>query len=744
MIKFGLKPIPCHRDDVPEKKKPQPDNTPKDDSVTKFVHSTSHHVTIAKAVVLCPFDILACLPFHRALHAQGVSFANSFPTREIIDEGLAALLGVNGQEYAKYLTQAKAYKQQLSQEEAAGRPVETEEDKAKGKSADVRLSDKVFDRPFDERFGQYPLVDLDPPKKGNQAANAEKGKKAKAKSKKGKESAKGKEREVTPADSELMPPPENENLFGDLDGDDTVFDNLSINEADVDDDGTKVDLSRVVPSEYAQSILYGTSNPISYPPPVMTFYGRMFKGVVNTFNNSFYRILRDANVLQSQSSPKSRATMLQDKLEAKIKSRYGDQYEFAAMRECFGDWAVVEIDGQLAPAKGPPGRPIIPGYEARIGHFLGSLRTFVARNDKTALANILKLDEKVTGAIGRFRNYYEAKKVPRKNIAGLVELFGGLLHSYKRLQAEPSMLFTRYATVLWKAAAEFDKMDPQVLAGLPAEEQEVISAIQQQVAQVEQTTAAIDNDAIEAEANSEGYALALGAKVSHGTDDEDEEEQVTTDSVMTAPDYGVDFFARWDAWDFVIYFGIVREQDAAAIKLVDEMSRDTAHEREMDSEGKPKVDATGQYIWKNPRHHRARLEIVIPGLNRWETEPINRSDWEVEQSAAAEKGETAQRTSQNHRRIVPSVHQLAGLANLLARGYLDPKYAPHHSGTILCDDVGVGKTLQGLMASVMIDYYDRNRGYFRDQPAPVQAPWKKHWCYSARDAEHGTKEPTDE
>jgi hypothetical protein len=124
LLKYHVKPIPCHREDVPGKKKAQPDNTPKDDSMSRYSHTSGHHTTVASTVVLAPSDIFCCLPFSRALHAQGVSFANSFPTREIFEKGLHRLLGENGQEYDEWLVQAEAFEAKLVKEEAAARAPE--------------------------------------------------------------------------------------------------------------------------------------------------------------------------------------------------------------------------------------------------------------------------------------------------------------------------------------------------------------------------------------------------------------------------------------------------------------------------------------------------------------------------------------------------------------------------------------------------------------------------------------------
>jgi hypothetical protein len=109
---------------VPEKKKAQPDNTSKDDSMSRYSHTSAHYTTVASTVMLAPFDVFAYLPFPRALHAQSVSFAKSFPTRETNEKGLHQLLGENGQEYDNWLVQAEAFKAKLAKEEAAARAPE--------------------------------------------------------------------------------------------------------------------------------------------------------------------------------------------------------------------------------------------------------------------------------------------------------------------------------------------------------------------------------------------------------------------------------------------------------------------------------------------------------------------------------------------------------------------------------------------------------------------------------------------
>jgi hypothetical protein len=93
----------------------------------------------------------------------------------------------------------------------------------------------------------------------------------------------------------------------------------------------------------------------------------------------------------------------------------------------------------------------------------------------------------------------------------------------------------------------------------------------------------------------------------------------------------------------------------------------------------------------NPKVHFARMNTSIPGLKKFEDEPIDRHVWEQILKSAS-KDYPPQPSSATHPSIFPSARQLTGVVNILMRGYLNPLYYPNNNVTQLCDAVGVGKT----------------------------------------------------
>lgn len=104
------------------------------------------------------------------------------------------------------------------------------------------------------------------------------------------------------------------------------------------------------------------------------------------------------------------------------------------------------------------------------------------------------------------------------SLPALVEVFGGFVHWYKRMQAETPMLLTKYSKLLWVAPAQFDKMDPETFSALYTDTQKRVSEIQQRVAQIHQTSDEIEDEIVGNEGNGEGHSLA--AQATRATEDE--------------------------------------------------------------------------------------------------------------------------------------------------------------------------------------------------------------------------------
>jgi hypothetical protein len=125
--------------------------------------------------------------------------------------------------------------------------------------------------------------------------------------------------------------------------------------------------------------------------------------------------------------------------------------------------------------------------------------------------------------------------------------------------------------------------------------------------------------------------------------------------------------------------------------------------------------------------------------------PRDQSSWDLFFIEEGQNSKDALRSEATHQPIFPTVHQLAGVANILARGYLTPLYDPHHRHTFLQDDVGVGKTLQAFMAIAILEYYRRQFPQGCPSTPAIMRPWKKRWSIGKRvEGVEGLQDLTDE
>jgi len=238
-----------------------------------------------------------------------------------------------------------------------------------------------------------------------------------------------------------------------------------------------------------------------------------------------------------------------------------------------------------------------------------------------------------------------------------------------------------------------------------------------------------------------GFASYNFAKAINSDIPQSDEEAMSLDDLLVESDYGVETFKGMDAWDIIELLGLVGLQTPEQIALVQSATKIQAHQRQTDSAGDPIKGEDGEWIWDNSEAHFARMKIRFPGINWLDSEPMNRNEWDDYVDKCVTDGTTPLRSVETHAPIHPSVHQLMGVANIMARGYLDPKYAPHHSHTLLQDDVGVGKTLQFLMVIALLDYYRNATAMTPSTCPPIMLPWKKQWSVGRR--EEGKEEFVD-
>lgn len=295
--------------------------------------------------------------------------------------------------------------------------------------------------------------------------------------------------------------------------------------------------------------------------------------------------------------------------------------------------------------------------------------------------------------------------------------------AYRSFSAFPSEWFTEFLEAYTNFAQSLgDRLDSDLFPlAMKDKRKETLALIEQ--ARGEDADRVADMN--EGEAVAEAIATASTSRTAH--QQQPEPAGFTTADILSEGDMGVSLFESWDAWDYVVYFGIEHLQDPAMKALVSQGGREWCHERHLASDGTYAVDAQGEYKWVRPHHHLARTDIVWPGLREFDQEPIDRTAWMAHVISEKKQGRAARPTRLTHTRLLPTIHQLAGVANIVARGYLDPRAAPHHSHSLLCDDVGVGKTLQGIMAITILNYYRSQSQRYASRPAPIMASHKAPW-----------------
>ena len=107
-----------------------------------------------------------------------------------------------------------------------------------------------------------------------------------------------------------------------------------------------------------------------------------------------------------------------------------------------------------------------------------------------------------------------------------------------------------------------------------------------------------------------------------------------------------------------------------------------------------------------------------------DTQPKDQTQWDLYLDNCTTTVTTPKVTKESHAEIFPTTHQLAGVANIIARSYLYPLHASNYSPTLLQDDVGIGKTLQCVMVITLLNYYhDKFKAGNPNIPATA-TPWK--------------------
>lgn len=482
----------------------------------------------------------------------------------------------------------------------------------------------------------------------------------------------------------------------------------------------------VDPQFAPQTVLYGCGDRSTIPPAFPDLYTTLFTWVQHSFNRSMRKVAEEENELQSSFPYEARSG---NNKALALRQDYSDKTLKKAALLVFGAHVIIERGGVYTYATGPPGGPEIDHYADRCKTFVNGLKYAFKRNDANHLTSILTLDS--TYVASKFpgsdkfmsENKYTSSKIKK----WLPDVVAGCA-KYKHHGASMSTWFTNFVRKFWISASALGDTPTSLNQGLSTEMLQSIQQAVEECRKAQEQEQIDDSEFQQARAVAESVALAGTARGPNG--DLTEGPEFTIGDVLSDGDLGVSMFRGWDAWQFVEYFGIEHIQSKRVIKLASRLTIEECHERKKDTNGKYLKDNNGDYIWVYPKHHQARSEIVWPGLKAWDDEPINRDLWlSTIEHHVANGLPPAVPTRDTHTRLCPTVHQLSGVANIIARGYLDPQAAPFHSHSIICDDVGVGKTLQGIMIMTIINFYkgfNQGRDYL-ENPAPVMAPFKADW-----------------
>lgn len=169
---------------------------------------------------------------------------------------------------------------------------------------------------------------------------------------------------------------------------------------------------------------------------------------------------------------------------------------------------------------------------------------------------------------------------------------------------------------------------------------------------------------------------------------------------------GIDHLKQLDGWDLAEYLGIAELQTSEARQLAEEaaiMAQQGINPSACRlKDGSPDRDAAGQYQRLYPRHHHARNAIIWPYFHRFDAKQC------FNQQLCDSRLESAGHLvlqEDTHRPLYPKVHQIVAVANILERGYAHNPWTEPMWGTILADEVGMGKTWIPFMLMTILRYH---------------------------------------
>jgi hypothetical protein len=483
------------------------------------------------------------------------------------------------------------------------------------------------------------------------------------------------------------------------------------------------------------TVLYGC-RVTDLPPNVVQYYRQALRSVYDVYRDALESLAGEMNELNARLDGRireARALARRYNYPSRCRSLSTQMKTF---RVVFGDWAVMDqFDDWLN--RPPMAEWAIPGYEDALGAVKTAFGNAFESRDRARYDTICDLDTSAMEFITRLEHNRFIADMTRTTIN---EWLGPMITvelRYAQLHTSPYPRLIKVMSTLTDKCYESDRSSVGEWETMDNKEREVAWKIRQRLGVLEQERAVrTENGSLDTTVlidELQDHSVAAAAEHCGDT--------FQIKDILIGTDYGVEAFRGMDAWDLVVYLGLVDYQDPHQRDLAQILGKEEAHLRLCDENGSPIKGDDGEWIWTTPEVHFARMRITFPGINRYEDQPRNSHDWDRYIQQCARDGITPTRSSTTHSPIYPSVHQLAAVANIMARGYLDPRYAPHHSHTLLQDDVGVGKTLEFFMVITLLEHYRHFGDLTPSTCPPVMQPWKKYWSTGRR--MEGSDQPVD-
>lgn len=731
---MGVKIPPANPSQVKRERKSDEEVELEDDfSKEKYRHTVANHTTFLQGICRLPFNIFECPNFLDYIKSSGLDFASKVPDLAEIQKGLE----MRKMAYPEYLARSIAHHVELSaalktskkEQKTRQKTKEEEVEKARGEENEEEERDEDLERskksqaipvestkslaaiwrqPLEDWQVTFPIIKPTPVSVSNRSTNA----------------AAAKTRAETLRRSKATPAAASSA---------SKQTKLSFPMPAGYTAPTPVDPPADANQSSKDTIVYGCDAK-DLPPPVVQYLGRALRFVFTAFISALDSIAGEKDELNALLDGAKRESRSKQNLSKKPYGVSPDS-EKEAFRALFGDWVVREEFGSLEWADRPPSVNIaVPGYLEAIKVVNTAFRASFKSRDDSRYDAILKVDnDTVKHIIPVLEADDFINGMTRQDVRNWLDTMISAELKYIHLNTSPIPRFSSVMSAFLKKCNHYDLLSNQEWNRLDDEERKRHWAIRQGLDALEQERKeTMENMALDTGFESYSFAKAINFNKNSPADaDESSVEALGMDDLLAEADYGVEPFQGMDSWELIQGLGLVDFQPPEQRLLAESMDKDEAHRRIQDLEGKPKRNQGGEWMWVNPKEHHARMDVRFPGLNWLNSEPRNRNEWDSYVDECVKDGTTPVRSEHTHEPIYPSVHQLMGVSNIIARNYLDPKYAPHHSHTLLMDDVGVGKTLQFLMVITVLDYYRRVlKGTPKKTPTScpaVMQPWKKQW-----------------